>query len=187
VLGFGVLVADMTATVANLRSRGIRVGDPQAESIRRADGSTSVWHGASLQDGPGWAPFFINYGLPIGEWAARFREQGFPKDPWALHGVTVEVPDPAASAGWLTDVVGLDGLRIGRDAAQVPLPGCAITFARGPADRITAVSLTGPGAPTGSVAGLRYMDTGATTSPSLARAGQAPKTGPMSSHRRAPG
>ena len=46
-----------------------------------------------------------------------------------------------------------------------------ITFARGPADRITAVLLTGPGAPTGSVAGLRYLDTGATTSHSPARAG----------------
>jgi hypothetical protein len=41
-LGFGVLVADVTATVANLRSRGVSVGDPQAGSIRRADGSTSV-------------------------------------------------------------------------------------------------------------------------------------------------
>ena len=153
--GFGVLVADVAATVASLRSRGIRVGDPQAGSIRRADGSTSVWPGASLRDGPGWAPFFINYGPPIGDWAARFREQGFPVDPWALRGVRVEVPDPAASAGWLADVLGLEVSRIGQDAARVPLPGCAITFARGPPDRITAVTLTGPGAPTGSVAGLR--------------------------------
>jgi hypothetical protein len=160
VLGFGVLVADITATVANLRSRGVPEGDPQAGSIQRADGATSAWLGASLQDGPRWAPFFINCGLPIGDWAARFREQGFPKDPWALHGVRVEVPDPAASAGWLADVVGLEGLPIGQDAAQVPLPGCAITFARGPADRITSVTLTGPGAPTGSVARLRYLDTG---------------------------
>jgi len=158
----------VTATVADLRSRGIRVGDPRAGSIRRADGSTNVWHGASLQDGPGWAPFFINYGLPIGAWAARFREQGFPKDPWALHGVRVEVPDPAASAGWLADVLGLDVLRIGQDAARVPLPGCGITFARGPADRITAVTLTGPGTPTGSVAGLRYLDTGPEASDSPA-------------------
>ena len=130
------------------------MGDPEAGSIRRADGSTSVWHGASLRDGPRWAPFFIDYGLPTEEWAARFREQGFPRDPWALHGVRVEVPDPAASAGWLADVVGLEVVRIGQDAARVPLPGCAITFARGPAGRITSVILTGPGAPTGSVARL---------------------------------
>lgn len=58
VLGFGVLVADVTATVADLRSRGIPVGDPQVGTIRRTDGSTGEWHGASLQDGPRWAPFF---------------------------------------------------------------------------------------------------------------------------------
>jgi hypothetical protein len=168
VLGFGVLVADVPATVAGLRSRGTRVGDPQAGSLRRSDGSTKVWCGASLREGPGWAPFFINYGRPIDEWAARFRQQGFPKDPWALHGVTVEVPDPAAGAGWLADVLGLEVLRIGPDAARVPLPGFAITFARGPADRITAVTLTGPGAPMGSVAGLRYLDTGPAASHSPA-------------------
>jgi hypothetical protein len=44
--------------------------------------------------------------------------------------------------------LGFDVQGIGRDTARVPLPGCAITFARGPADRITAVSLTWPGAPT---------------------------------------
>jgi len=159
-LAFGVLVADVTATVANLRSRGVPVGDPQAGSIERTDGSTGVWQGASLRDGPRWAPFFINYGLPVDQWAARFREQGFPKDPWDLHGVTAEVPDPAASASWLADVFGLDVVRTGQDAAQVPLRGCAITFAPGPADRITTVVLTGAGAPKGSVAGLRYLDAG---------------------------
>jgi catechol 2,3-dioxygenase-like lactoylglutathione lyase family enzyme len=161
-LAFGVLVDDVTATVADLRSRGIRVDDPQAGSIRRTDGSTGVWHYAALQDRPGWAPFFINYGLPIDQWTARSRDQGFPKDPWALHGVTVQVPDPAASASWLGNVFALDVARIGQDAAEVRLPGCAITFACGPADRITAVVLTGPGAPQGSVAGLRYLDTSST-------------------------
>jgi len=159
--GFGVLVADVTATVANLRSRGVPVGDPQAGSIRRADGSTGGWQAASVQDGPRWAPFFINYGLPIDEWTARFKEQGFPRDPWALQGVMVEVPDPWAGASWLAEVLGLDVLRIGHDAAVVPLRGCAITFARSPADRITAVVLSGGGAPQGSVAGLRYLGTGA--------------------------
>lgn len=123
------------------------MGDPQAGSIRRADGSTSVWQGASLRDGPGWAPFFINYGHPIEEWAARFREQGFPKDPWALHGVTVEAPDPAASAGWLADALGLERLPIGQDAAQVPLPGCAITFAGAPRTGSPRSSSPGPAPP----------------------------------------
>ena len=158
-LAFGVLVEDLAATVADLRSRGVRVGDPQAGSIRRTDGSTGEWHTASLHDGPRWAPFFINYGFPVDQWTARFREQGFPKDPWVLHGVTVQVPDPAASASWLGDVLALDAVRTGPDAAEVRLPGCPVMFARGLADRITAVVITGPGAPQGSVAGLRYLDT----------------------------
>jgi hypothetical protein len=165
-LAFGVLVDDVAATVADLRSRGVRAGDPRAGSIRRTDGSTGVWHYAGLQDRPRWAPFFINYGLRVGQWAARFREQGFPKDPWALHGVTVQVRDPAASASWLGNVFALDAVHIGQDTVEVRLPGCAITFARGPADRITAVLLSGPGAPQGSVAGLRYLDTAQQGQPS---------------------
>lgn len=157
---FGVLVADVTATVANLRSRGIPVDDPETGSIRRADGSTGVWQSAGLRHGPRWAPFFINYGLPVDQWTARFREQGFPKDPWSLQSVRVDVPDPAASASWLGDVFELDVVRIGQEAAEVRLPGCTITFARGPADRITTVVLTGRSAPTGPAAGLRYLATG---------------------------
>jgi hypothetical protein len=51
--------------------------------------------------------------------------------------------------------------------SKVCLLGCAITFAPGPADRITAVALAGPGARRGSVAGLSYLDTGSATPPSL--------------------
>jgi Glyoxalase-like domain len=161
--GFAVLVTDIPATVADLRSRGIPVSDPQYGSIQRTNGSIGGWQRASLLDGPRWAPVFINYGRPIGEWAARFRDKGYPKDPWVLHDMTVEVPDPLASAGWLAAVLGLDVSRIGQDAARVPLPGCAISFVPGPADRITAVALNGLGAPRGSVAGLRYRDTGSAT------------------------
>ncbi len=157
---FGILVADVAVTVADLRSRGVPVGDPQAGSVRRADGSAGVWQSAMLQHGPRWAPFFINYGLPVDQWTTRFREQGFPEDPWSLQSVRVEVPDPAASASWLGDIAGLDVLPIAQDAAEVRLPGCAITFDRGPADRITAVVLTGRGAPSGPVAGLHYLVTG---------------------------
>ena len=78
--------------------------------------------------------------------------------------MTVEVPDPPPSASWLADVFGLDVVRTGPDVAEVPLPGCAITFAPGPADRITAVVFTGLGPPKGSVAGLRYLDSGSTGS-----------------------
>ena len=157
---FGVLVADVAATVSDLRSRGVPVDDPQTGSIRRTDGSTGVWQSAGLQRAPRWAPFFINYGFPVDEWTARFREQGFPKDPWSLQSVRAEVPDPAASASWLADVLGLDVVRIAQDVAEVRLPGGAVTFIRGPADRITAVVLAGPGAPEGPVAGLHYLVTG---------------------------
>jgi hypothetical protein len=78
--------------------------------------------------------------------------------------MTVEVRDPAASAGWLAGVFALDVVRIGQEAVAVPLPGCAITFAPGPGDRITAVILTGPGAPRGSVAGLCYLNARPTAS-----------------------
>jgi len=123
------------------------VGDPQAGSIGRTDGSAGVWHTASLRDRPRRAPFFITYGLPAGQWAARFRAQGFPKDPWALLGVTVQVPDPAVSAGWLGDVFALDVVRIGQDAAEARLRDQVRPRSRGPHH---AVVLTGPGAPRGS-------------------------------------
>jgi hypothetical protein len=88
------------------------------------------------------------------------RELGFPKDPWSLQSVRVEVPDPPASANWLANIFSLDAVRIGQDVAEVELPGCAIAFVPGPADRITAVVLTGRGAPNGPVAGLHYLVTG---------------------------
>jgi hypothetical protein len=68
----------------------------------------------------------------------------------------VQVPDPAARANWLGNSSELDVVHFGQDAAEVRLPGCAITFARGTADRIAAVTLTGAGAPRGAVARLRY-------------------------------
>jgi hypothetical protein len=71
--------------------------------------------------------------------------------------VVVEVSDPAASAGWLAGVLGLPVVPVGRGAVGVPLPGCTIAFARGPADRITRVVLAGADAPAAEVAGLRYL------------------------------
>ena len=142
-LAFGVLVDDMTATVADLRSRGVRVGDPQAGSIRPTDGSTGVWHHATLQDRPRWAPFFINYGLPIDQWTARSREQGFPKDPWALHGVTVQVLDPAVSARWL----GMSSRWMSCASVRTPRrSGCPAARSRSPAvPRIASPRSSSPG------------------------------------------
>ena len=155
-LAFAVLVSDVAATVTELRSRGVSYTDAQAGSLQRSDGSTVTWELAFLPEGPPWAPFLINYGVPPEEWSARFREQGFPIDPWSLDHLVVETSDPAASAGWLAGVLGLPVVHVGRGAVGVPLPGCTIGFARGSADRITRVVLAGADAPVGQVAGLDY-------------------------------
>ena len=153
-LAFAVLVCDVAATVTELRSRG--VSDAQAGSLLRSDGSTFTWTLAFLPEGPPWAPFLINYGVPAEEWTAHFRERGFPIDPWSLDHLVVETSDPAASARWLAGVLGLPVVQVGRAAVGVPLPGCTIGFARGSADRIARVVLAGADAPVGQVAGLYY-------------------------------
>ena len=80
-------------------------------------------------------------------------------DPWALHGMTVQVPDPAASASWLGNVFALDVVHIGQDAAEVRLrdhvrPRSCGSHRRGRPHRARR--------PLGSVAGLRYLDTSST-------------------------
>ena len=155
-LAFAVLVSDVAATVTELRSRGFIFVDAQPGSLLRSDGSTFTWTLAWPTDGPPWGPLLVNYGVPAEAWLARFREQGFPIDPWSLDHLVVETSDPAASAGWLAGVLGLPVVQVGRDAIGVPLPGCTIRFARGSADRITRVVLTGTDAPIGQVAGLSY-------------------------------
>jgi Glyoxalase-like domain len=156
-LAFAVLVSDVAATVAELRARGVSVEDAQAGSLRQPDGSTVTWALGFLSEGPAWAPFLINYGVPAEEWSSRFRGPGFPIDPWSLDHLVLEASDPAASARWLAGVLGLPVSRVGRGAVGVPLPGCTIAFAPGPANRITRVVLAGADAPVGEVAGLRYL------------------------------
>jgi hypothetical protein len=156
-LAFAVLVSDVAASVAELRSRGVSVEDAQAGSVQQPDGSTVTWALAFLSEGPAWAPFLINYGAPVDEWSTRFRGPGFPIDPWSLDHVVLEASDPAGSANWLAGVLGLPVLQVGRGAVGVPLPGCTIAFAHGPANRITRVVLVGADTPVGEVAGLRYL------------------------------
>jgi catechol 2,3-dioxygenase-like lactoylglutathione lyase family enzyme len=91
----------------------------------------------------------INYGVPAEEWRARFRGTGFPIDPWSLDHVVLETSDPAASARWLAGVLGLPVSQVGQGAVGVPLPGCTIAFAPGPANRVTQVVLAGADAPVG--------------------------------------
>jgi catechol 2,3-dioxygenase-like lactoylglutathione lyase family enzyme len=156
-LGFAILVSDVAATVAELRSRGIGVEDAQTGSVQQPDGSTVTWALAFLSEGPAWAPFLINYGDPVDEWSTRFRGPGFPIDPWSLDHVVLEASDPVGNASWLAGVLGLPLSQVGQGAVAVALAGCTIAFARGPADRITRVVLAGADAPVGEVAGLRYQ------------------------------
>jgi catechol 2,3-dioxygenase-like lactoylglutathione lyase family enzyme len=156
-LAFAVLVSDVAATVAELRARGVSVTDAQAGSLQQPDGSTVTWALAFLAEGPPWAPFLINYGTPVDEWRARFQGPGFPIDPWSLDHVVLEASDPAGSASWLAGVLGLPVAQVGQGVVGVPLPGCTIAFAHGPANRITQVVLAGADAPVGEVAGLRYL------------------------------
>jgi catechol 2,3-dioxygenase-like lactoylglutathione lyase family enzyme len=156
-LAFAVLVSDVAARVAELRARGVGVTDAQAGSLQQPDGSTVTWALAFLSEGPAWAPFLINYGVAVDEWSSRFRGPGFPIDPWSLDHLVLETPDPAASASWLAGVLGLPVVQVGRGAVGVPLPGCTVAFAPGPANRLTRVVLAGADAPVGEVAGLRYV------------------------------
>jgi hypothetical protein len=156
-LAFAILVSDVAAAVAALRSRGVGVHDAHAGSLQQPDGSRVTWALAFLSEGPAWAPFLVNYGVGVQEWQTRFRGPGFPIDPWSPDHVVVEASDPHGSASWLAGVLGLAVSPRGQGAVGVPLPGCTIAFARGPADRITQVVLAGADAPVGEVAGLRYL------------------------------
>jgi catechol 2,3-dioxygenase-like lactoylglutathione lyase family enzyme len=156
-LAFAILVSDVTATVTELRSRGVSVEDARTGSIQQPDGSTFTWALAFISEGPSWAPFLINYGVPVDEWSAQFRGPGLPIGPWSLDHVVLEASDPAEGAAWLANVLGLPISEIGQGAVGVPLPGCTIAFVHGPANRITRVVLAGADAPVGEVAGLRYL------------------------------
>ena len=156
-LAFAILVSDVAATVGKLRSRGVNIEDATTGSIQQPDGSAVTWALAFLSEGPPWAPFLINYGAPVDQWSTRFRGPGFPIDPWSLDHVVLEASDPAGSASWLAGVLGVSVSDVDQAAVRVPLPGCPIAFARGPANRITRVLLSGADAPVGGVSGLRYV------------------------------
>jgi hypothetical protein len=148
-LAFAILVSDVAATVAELRSRGVSVDDARTGSLQQPDGSIVTWALAFMSEGPAWAPFFINYGVPADEWSTRFRETGSPIDPWSLDYVVVEAADPGGSASWLAGVLGLSISEVDQGAVELPLPGCTIAFSHGPANRITRVHLSGADTPVG--------------------------------------
>jgi Glyoxalase-like domain len=144
---------------ACVRTRGVSAEDAQTGSLQQPDGPAVGWALAFLSEGPAWAPFFINYGVPADEWSTRFQSPGYPTDPWSLDHIVLEASDPAGSANWLARVLGLPVSQLDQGAVGVSLPGCPISFAQGPANRITRVVLAGADAPAGVVAGVRYQRT----------------------------
>ena len=154
-LAFAVLVDDVAAIADELSARDIAADGLPPGTLRLPDGSTGVWTSAILRDGPAWAPFFINYGFTVDEWIRRGRADS--TAPWSFDHLEIETPDGGAAAAWLARVLGSRVLRVDQAIARIPLPGCGTVLVPGPADRITTVALTGPGAPTGEVAGLRYV------------------------------
>jgi len=153
-LAFAILVDDVAATTAHVQTRGFATIPVTPGRLRLPDGSTGVWTAAVLQDGPAWAPFFINYGFTVDEWTQR--DQAASDAPWSIDHVVIETPDEHAAATWLARLLGVSVV-LDHGSARVPLHGCDIQFVPGTADRVTTVALAGQGAPHGTVAGLRFV------------------------------
>ena len=153
-LAFAILVDDVAATAADVQTRGFATVQVTPGRLRLPDGSTGLWTAAVLQDGPAWAPFFINYGFPAEEWIHRNPADSSAS--WSIDHLVIETPDEHAAATWLARVLGTSAA-LDHQSTRVPLPGCDVVFVAGPAGRVTTVALTGQGTPHGTVAGLRFV------------------------------
>ncbi|MCA1702644.1 MAG: VOC family protein [Actinobacteria bacterium] len=153
-LNFAVLVDDVNTAVAAMCQAGIPA---RQHTVRMRLGPLTlpVYTIGWPTDGPPWAPFVITYHplvrgiqkrlLPF----LRHRQPAFD-----MHQLLIEVPDPAASATWLAAALNLP---TPHQQPTVPLGGCDALFIPGPANRITTLVLTGPGAPDTVIAGLHYQ------------------------------
>jgi hypothetical protein len=154
-LQFAFEVEDLAPIVADVRSRGVEIGDPLSETYHGADGRTYAWQAAWVSEGPGWRPFFIQYEHRRADRLARAEEQNCRLADWRFHRFDLETPDPAAAARWLARVLGVQRAWA-EGAPEVPAFGCQVRFLPGPADCITRVVLDGPEAPVGELAGVHY-------------------------------
>ncbi|NBE53277.1 VOC family protein [Streptomyces boluensis] len=148
-LNFAVHVTDVTATTERLR----RAGHAVDLHVFAREGSPVSFAEAVLRDAPPWAPFFITYTPDRQVILDRYSAGRVARGPHDLAGFVIETPEPAASAAWLSALVGIPA-----DPARnvVPLPGAHVHFTPGPADAITALLLTEGDPPSTSVAGLRF-------------------------------
>jgi Glyoxalase-like domain len=154
-LQFAFEVDDVVAVVADVRRRGVVIGDPAAGAIRYPNGNTAAWETAWVDEGPGWRPFFIRYPTPRSERLAMRRLQQQPLPDWSFRAIGLETPDPPVAAAWLARLLGV-GSTLVDGAPQVDASGCAVRFASGPADRIIRIVLDGTQGPVGEVFGVRY-------------------------------
>lgn len=152
-LPFGIRTNALAAELERLLDAGIATVHAAEASIERPDGSTATWRMAVIGGGPRWTPFLIDYGLPEEKAVARYG---------GLHGpaqrrITIETPDVASGAHWLSRVLGLEPLAQSAGGALLPLPNCPIELVPGPADAVVQVVLGGEEAPAGEVLGLRFV------------------------------
>ena len=159
-LQFAFEVDDLAATVAAVRGRGVRIGDPQIGSWQSAtDGSTATWQAAWVDEGPGWRPFFIQYPPERAERRARQRAEGLSLPDWSFRRLDLETPDPDGSAAWLARVL---GVTVGRAEGlpELPAHGCGVRLVPGPRDRVVRIVLEGSEGPVGHLFGVEYHRVG---------------------------
>ncbi|MFJ2744397.1 VOC family protein [Streptomyces sp. NPDC087440] len=147
-LNFAVHVTDVNATTERLR----RAGHTVDLHVFAREGSPVSFTEAVLRDAPAWAPFFVTYTPDRQVILDRYSAGRVARGPHDLAGFVVETPEPAASAVWLGELLGIPA---DRARNVVPLPGGEVHFAPGPADAITTLLLAEGTPPSTSVAGLR--------------------------------
>jgi hypothetical protein len=128
-LGYALRTPDLDASVRELRSRGLAIGDPQAGRRMRPDGVELRWRSAAFDDAMwgGLLPFLIQH----------------------------DSPPPAPDSEVLTIEIGASDLRLASathakllgeplDAASWLLPdGCAVRLVSAPHDGLACVELRG--------------------------------------------
>ncbi|MBL1078711.1 VOC family protein [Nocardia sp. 2] len=146
---FAVNVTDVGETAARLLRAGHKILDTVIP--RESTGGSIGFREVFLLDAPSWAPFFITYDPPREVFLAQIPAGAFPSGDFTMTEIVIETPDPARSAAWLAAVIGLPV-----HDAVLDLPGGAVRFVPGPADRIIEAVLSGPRPLDVTPAGLRW-------------------------------
>ncbi|MEV5599656.1 VOC family protein [Streptomyces sp. NPDC052496] len=151
-LNFAVHVTDTGATAGRLRRAGHEV-DVHDFSFQegRVTFQEAILTGPHV---PVWAPFFITVRADPALRREHEASGRIDRGAFDLDGFLVETPDPPGAATWLS---ALTGIPVDAAGTAVPLEGGRVCFTAGPADRITALLLTGDRPPRTEIAGLRIQ------------------------------